>query len=86
MNIWYSVKIYWDETRKWYTEFYDGLKKFPGQSLQDVAEMYGISGKTLSGGRKEEVFTMYRPEGYEPTDEEREYCLQDSRIQAYAIC
>lgn len=86
MNIWYSIKIYWDETRKWYTEFYDGLKKFPNQSLNDVAELYDIPVKTLSGKHKEEVFSMYRPEGYEPTDEETEYCVHDSEIQAWAIC
>ena len=49
MNIWYSVRIYWSEDHKKYTEFFDGLKKFPGMSLNDVAEMYDIPSKTLSG-------------------------------------
>ena len=85
MNIWYSIRIYWSEDHKVYTEFYDGLKKFPGMSLNDVAEMYGIPEKTMEGDAKLENFAMYRPEDYEPTKEEIEYCIHDSEIQAIAI-
>ena len=85
MNIWYSIRIYWSEDHKIYTEFYDGLKKFPGMSLNDVAEMYDIPKKTMEGEAKLENFAMYRPEDYEPTKEEIEYCVHDSEIQAVAI-
>ena len=85
MNIWYSVRIYWSEDHKIFTEFYDGTKKFPGMSLNDVAEMFGIPEKTMEGDAKLENFAMYRPEDYEPTPEEVEYCIHDSEIQAVAI-
>ena len=78
MNIWYSIRIYWSEDHKIYTEFYDGLKKFPGMSLNDVAELYDIPKKTMEGEAKLENFAMYRPEDYEPTPEEVEYCVHDS--------
>lgn len=42
--------------------------------------LYGIEGK-----KEKPYFDMYRPVGYIPTDEEIEYCLQDSRIIAHAI-
>ena len=85
MNIWYAIRIFWSEDHTKYTDFFDGAKKFPGMSLQDVAEMYDIPGKTLEGEHKQDVFAMYRPEDYEPTKEEIEYCIHDSEIQAYAI-
>lgn len=85
MNIWYSVRIYWTEDHKCYTEFFDGTKKFPGMNLEGVAEMYDVQGKTLQGEHKKEVFDLYRPEGYEPTKEEIDYCINDSVIQAHAI-
>ena len=85
MNIWYSIRIYWSEDHKIYTEFYDGLKKFPGMSLNDVAELYDIPKKTMEGETKLENFAMYRPEDYQPTKEEIEYCVHDSEIQAIAI-
>ena len=85
MNIWYSIRIYWSEDHKIYTEFYDGLKKFPGMSLNDVAELYDIPKKTMEGTEKLENFAMYRPEDYQPTKEEIEYCIHDSEIQAVAI-
>ena len=85
MNIWYSIRIFWTEDHKVFTEFYDGLKKFPGMSLNDIAEMYNIPEKTMQGDAKLENFAMYRPEDYEPTPEEIEYCVHDSEIQAVAI-
>lgn len=85
MNIWYSVRVYWSEDHKIFTEFYDGTKKFPGMNLNDVAEMFGIPEKTMEGDAKLENFAMYRPEDYEPTPEEVEYCIHDSEIQAVAI-
>jgi len=85
MNIWYSIRIYWSEDHKIYTEFYDGLKKFPGMSLNDVAELYDVPKKTMEGEEKLENFAMYRPEDYQPTKQEIEYCVHDSEIQAIAI-
>lgn len=85
MNVWYSIRLFWSEDHKVFTEFYDGLKKFPGMSLNDVAELYDLPYKTLEGERKDEVFRMYRPPGYQPTKEEIEYCVHDSEIQAFAI-
>jgi len=85
MNIWYSIRIFWSEDHKVFTEFYDGLKKFPGMSLNDVAEMFDVPKKTMEGEAKLENFAMYRPEDYEPTPEEVEYCIHDSEIQAVAI-
>ena len=85
MNIWYSIRIYWSEDHKEFTEFYDGLKKFPGMSLNDVAEMFDVPKKTMEGEEKLEDFAMYRPEDYQPTEREIEYCVHDSEIQAVAI-
>lgn len=85
MNVWYSVRLFWNEEHTEYTEFYDGLKKFPGMSLNEVAELYDIRGKTLSGQHKQDVFDMIRGDDYVPTEEEVEYVLQDCRIQAHAI-
>lgn len=85
MNIWYSIRIYWSEDHKVFTEFYDGLKKFPGMSLNDVAELYDVPKKTMEGEEKLENFAMYRPEDYQPTKQEIEYCVHDSEIQAIAI-
>ena len=77
MNIWYEIKLshYNGDVHIW-----DSLKKFPGQSVQNVSELYGIEGK-----KDKPDFTKYIPLDYEPTDEEIEYCIQDSKIMAYAM-
>lgn len=85
MNVWYAIRIFWNKEHSKYTDFFDGLKKFPGMSLNDVAEMYNVPQKTLEGEHKMDVFAMYRPLDYEPTSEEIEYCIHDSEIQAVAI-
>ena len=77
MGNWFSITIYWSENEK--TEIWDSLKKYPNQSVNDIAHLYGIEGK-----KEKPYFDMYRPEGYIPTSEEIEYCLQDSRIVAHA--
>lgn len=77
MNIWYQIQIY-NVKRK--IKIWDSSKKYPGLSVQGIAELYGIEGK-----KEKPYFDMYRPEGYQPTEEEIEYCLQDSRIIAHTI-
>ena len=76
LNVWYEIRLNLGNVVK----IWDSLKKYPGCSVQDVANLYGIKGK-----EERPNFDMYRPEGYQPTEEEIEYCLQDSRIMAYAI-
>lgn len=77
MNIWYEIKLIHSngECRIW-----DSLKKFPGQSVQSISKLYGIEGK-----KDKPDFTRYLPIDYKPTDEEIEYCIQDSKIMAYAM-
>ena len=77
MNIWYQITIYADGQK---IVIWDSLKKFPGLSVQGVSKLYNIEGK-----KEKPHFDRYLPEDYEPYDEEIEYCLQDSRIIAYAI-
>lgn len=77
MNTWYEIKIAFGSK---VTKIWDSSKKYPGQSVQTIAELYGIEGK-----KEKPYFDMYREEGYIPTQEEIEYCLQDSRIIAHAI-
>ena len=76
LNVWYELSVI---RGKHTIQFWDSLKKFPGQSVNSIAKMYNIEGK-----KEKPFFDLYRPEGYTPTTEEVEYCLQDSRIIAYA--
>lgn len=77
MNNWYEI---WLSNGEHEFKIWDSLKKFPGCSVNSIAKMYKIEGK-----KEQPFFDIYRPEDYEPTKEEIEYCLQDSRIIAYAI-
>lgn len=77
MNIWYEIKIF---TANGEIRIWDSLKKFPGQSVQSVSKLYGIEGK-----KDKPDFSRYIPLDYEATPEEIEYCIQDSRIMAYAM-
>lgn len=76
LNVWYEIRLNLGRVVK----IWDSLKKYPGCSVQDVADLYGIRGKD-----EKPNFDTYRPLDYQPTAEEIEYCLQDSRIMAYAI-
>ena len=76
LNVWYELSII---RGKQTIKFWDSLKKFPGQSVNSIAKMYSIEGK-----KEKPYFDLYRPLDYQPTQEEIEYCLQDSRIIAYA--
>lgn len=78
MGNWFCIEIMCLGKEK--IEIRDSLKKYPAQSVNDIAHLYGIEGK-----KEKPYFDMYRPEGYTPTKEEIEYCLQDSRIVAHAI-
>lgn len=57
----------------------DSAKKFPGFSLQDIAEELGIEGKTYLD------VEMERPVGYVVTDMEIERVKGDTRILACAM-
>lgn len=76
MGVWYQIRI----LRPFKCSIWDSLKKFPDQSVNDIAHLYGIEGK-----KEKPYFDMYRPPGYEPTQQEIDYCVQDSHIIAYAI-
>lgn len=76
LNVWYEILL----NLGFACRIWDSAKKYPGCSVQDVAELYGIKGK-----EEKPNFDIYRPIDYQPTEEEIEYCLQDSRIIAYAI-
>ena len=82
INIWYLVTVKIEGHR---IEFFDSYKKFPGMSLDDVAEMYGIERKTLQDDRKAELFARVRPDDYMPDYEEIGYVIRDSEIQAHAM-
>lgn len=77
MGQWYQITLH-------FTDFdcviWDSLKKFPSQSVNSVAKLYGIEGK-----KEHPFWERYIPVGYKPTEAEIEYCLQDSRILAHAI-
>ena len=77
MNIWYQITIhtYYGSITIW-----DSLKKFPNQSVNSIAKLYGIEGK-----KEKPHFERYLPRDYIPYKEEIEYCIQDSAIIAYAI-
>lgn len=77
MGNWYQITVSNGEDR---IKIWDSLKKYPNQSVNDIAHLYGIEGK-----KEKPYFDLYRLEGYIPTSEEIEYCLQDSRIVAHAI-
>lgn len=76
-GIWYEIKILSNGN---IIKIWDSLKKFPGLSVANLAKMYNYPDK-----KAKPHFDTYRDINYQPTDEEIEYCLQDSRIVAYAI-
>ena len=61
LNVWYEIRLNLGNVVK----IWDSRKKYPGWSVQDVANLYGIKGK-----EEKPNFDMYRPEGYQPTEEE----------------
>jgi len=75
-GMWYFVKVQLDIV----CEFRDTLKKFPQSSINDIARIFNIQGKT-----DKPDFEKYRPNNYKPTKEEIEYCKQDSHIIAVAM-
>lgn len=81
MGSWYSVDLEYTSARKTrHIELRDSLKKFPGQSVASIARMHAYPDK-----HEKPNFDRYWPLEYEPTAEEVEYCLQDSRIVAHAM-
>lgn len=77
LNNWYQIIIKINDR---IVRIWDSLKKFPGQSLDNIAELYNIRKKN-----EKPDFERYRPLDYSPSTEEIDYCLQDSRILAHAI-
>ena len=77
MNLWYEIKLIQPQQT---TTIWDSLKKFPGQSVENIAKLYGIKGK-----ERPPDFNKYIPEDYEPTEDEIQYCVQDSKIVAHAL-
>ena len=78
MGNWYGIELYCLKDSK--VRIWDSLKKFPGCSVQTIAKLYGIEGK-----KDYPDFNKYIPNNYEPTKDEISYCIQDSKIIAYAI-
>ncbi len=76
-NSWYEIKLNFD---KFSCRIWDSGKKFPGHSVKTLAKLYGFSDKEESPD-----FNRYLPWDYVPSDIEKEYNMQDSRIVAYAI-
>lgn len=76
-GIWYEIKIL---NHGHVIKIWDSLKKFPGLSVANLAKLYNFPDK-----KQKPHFETYRPLDYIPSPEEIEYCLQDSRIVAYAI-
>lgn len=72
---WYSITIN-HKNKKVY--IWDSYKKIP-LSVEDIGKTYG----KISKGEIDH--TLNRPEGYEPTVEEIEYCLNDCRIVRIAM-
>lgn len=56
----------------------DSLKKFPGFSLEQIAKIYGIKGKSS-------LYTGYRPSDYVVTEEDIERVRGDTRILKTAM-
>ena len=77
MGNWYGIEL---DCHGRKIQIWDSAKKFPGCSVQDIANLYRIEGK-----KEKPFFDLYRPVDYVPTPEEIEYCLQDSRIVAHAM-
>lgn len=78
LGSWYQIKWFY-KSDKHCIKFRDSLKKFPGTSVEDLGRLVGLNKK------EKPFFDRYFPEGYQPTDEEIEYCLTDSRVVAKAL-
>lgn len=78
MGQWYGIELLCIGNKG--VRIWDSLKKFPGCSVETLAKMYGIAGK-----KDKPDFSKYIPENYQPTEDEVSYCVQDSKIVAYAI-
>lgn len=77
MGNWFEIRIIFNDL---VCKVWDSLKKFPNQSVQSISKLYGIEGK-----KEYPDFNKYIPIIYLPTNKEIEYCIQDSKIMAYAL-
>ncbi len=80
-GMFYSITVYYRRYKRRYikTVFYDSLKKLPF-SVAVIAKTFDIPEKKLSID-----YNKDRPPGYELTDEEREYIVNDCVIVAKAL-
>lgn len=74
---WMRLRVVYSEDH--YNDYLDSLKKFPGFSLETVAGIYGIEGKSRLD------VTKRRPPGYQYTQEDLERVQGDTRILAVAV-
>lgn len=81
-NVWYEIKLYPDEK---YGEkvitIWDSLKIIPA-SVKKIGEDFKCEYEKLSG---EIDYSLYRPEGWEITPEEKRYILSDVMIMSQAL-
>lgn len=77
MGKFYSIHVKWHNGT--FTEFRDSLKKLP-MSVSNVAQTF-----KLEESKGEIDYDKYRPVGYEPTDDELEYIVNDVKIIARAL-
>lgn len=73
----YSITVRWHNGMR--TEFRDSVKKLP-MPVRDVAKAF-----KLDEAKGEIDYHLYRPVGYEPTEEELDYLFNDVRIIARAL-
>ena len=73
---WYNIKLNFGFT----CEIRDSLKKYVDSSVEDIARIFKIEGKTSWND-----YDRYREVGYIPTKEEIEYCYQDTHIITIAM-
>lgn len=81
MGQWYTMRITHKTYNKKYvrTTIYDSLKKIP-LKVRDIAKAF-----KLPESKGEIDYNLYRPIGWEITDEEREYIINDCVIVAKAL-
>lgn len=74
----YTMTVKWPNGHS--TEFRDAAKKFPNMSVAVLAKAFKMD---VQKGDLD--YERYRPEGYQPTEEELDYLERDVRIVAKAL-
>ena len=78
LGSWYEIKWYY-KSDKHVIKIHDSLKKFPGTSVENLGKWIGLCKK------EKPFFDRYFPLDYQPTQDEIDYCLTDSRVVAKAL-